>query len=133
MVTAAMKLKDTLKESYDKPRQHIKKQRHNFADKGLYGQSCGFPVVMYGCESWLIKKAESQRIDASNCGAVESLGLQEDQTNQSQKETYPKHSFEGPMLKVASPIFWPPDAKSQFSSSQKTLMLAKTEGRRRRE
>ena len=35
------------KESYDKPRQHIKKQRHHFADKGLYGQSFGFPVVMY--------------------------------------------------------------------------------------
>ena len=32
------------KESYDKPRQHIKKQRHHFADKGLYSQSYGFPV-----------------------------------------------------------------------------------------
>ena len=33
-----------------------------------------FPEVRYGCESWLIKKAESQRIDASNCGVAESLG-----------------------------------------------------------
>ena len=45
MVTAAMKLKDAcfLEESYDQPRQHIKKQRHYFADKGPYRQSYGFP------------------------------------------------------------------------------------------
>ena len=45
MVTAAMKLKDacSLKESYDQPRHHIKKQRHYFANKGLSSQSCGFP------------------------------------------------------------------------------------------
>ena len=39
-------------------RQYIKKQRHYFANKGLFSQSYGFfPVVMYGCESWMIKKA----------------------------------------------------------------------------
>jgi len=54
----------TWKNTYDKPRQGIKKQRHHFANKGLYNQSCGFPVVMYGCESWTIKKAECQRLDA---------------------------------------------------------------------
>ena len=66
MVTAAMKLKDTCpwKKSYDLPRQHIQKQRHYFADKGLSGQSYGFPVVMYECERWTIKKAEHGRIDA---------------------------------------------------------------------
>ena len=43
MVTAAMKLKDTpWKESYDQPRQHIKKQRHYFANKGLSSQGYGF-------------------------------------------------------------------------------------------
>ena len=53
------------KESYDQPRHHIKKQRHYFANTGLSSQSYGFfPVVMGGCESWTIKKAESQRIDA---------------------------------------------------------------------
>ena len=53
------------KESYDKPRQSIKKQRHHFANKGLYSQSyMVFPVVMYGCESWTIKKAEYQRTGA---------------------------------------------------------------------
>ena len=51
-------------ESYDQPRQHIKKQRHYFADKGPSSQSYGFPVVIYGCESWTIKIAEHQRIDA---------------------------------------------------------------------
>ena len=43
------------KKSYDQPRQHIKKQRHYFVNKG---PSMVFPVVMYGCESWTIKKAE---------------------------------------------------------------------------
>ena len=51
------------KKSYDQPRQHIKKQRHYFANKGLSSQNYGFPVVMYGCESWTIKKAEHWRID----------------------------------------------------------------------
>ena len=47
------------KKRYDQPRQHIKEQRHYFPDKGMI-----FPIVMYGCESWTIKKAECQRIDA---------------------------------------------------------------------
>ena len=60
MVIAAMKLKDTYswKGSYDQPRQHIKKQRHYFANKGPSSQGYGFPVVMYECESWTVKKAE---------------------------------------------------------------------------
>ena len=52
------------KKSYDRSRQHIKNQRHHFAAKGPYIQSSGFPVVMYGCESWTIKKAEHQRVDS---------------------------------------------------------------------
>ena len=66
MMTAALKLKDvcSLEKSYDQPRQHIKKQRHDFANKGPSNQGYGFPVVKYGCESWTIKKAEPQRIDA---------------------------------------------------------------------
>ena len=52
------------KKSYDQPRQHIKKQRHYFANKGPSSQGLVFPVVMYGCESWTIKKAECQRTDA---------------------------------------------------------------------
>ena len=56
MVTAAMKLKKkSWKKSYDQPRQHIKKQRHYFANNGPFSHG---PVVMSGCESWAIKKAE---------------------------------------------------------------------------
>ena len=60
MVTAAMKLKDScsLEESYDKAKQHIKKQRYYFAKKGTSSQSYHFPAVTYGCESWTLKKAE---------------------------------------------------------------------------
>ena len=46
------------RKSYDQPRQHIKKQRHYFVNKGPYSQGCSFSVVMYVCESWSIKKAE---------------------------------------------------------------------------
>ena len=46
------------KKNSDQPRQHIKKHRHYFANKGPSSQSYSFPVVMYGCESWTIKKAE---------------------------------------------------------------------------
>ena len=46
------------------PRQHIKKQRHYFANKGCIVKAMVFPVVMNGCASWTIKKAEHQRIDA---------------------------------------------------------------------
>ena len=51
------------KESYDQPRQHIKR-RHYFANKGPSSQGYGLSVVMNGCKSWPIKKAESQKIDA---------------------------------------------------------------------
>ena len=52
------------KKSYDKPRQHIKKQRHYFADKGPSSQTMVFPVIMYGCESWTITNTECQGTDA---------------------------------------------------------------------
>ena len=62
------------KESYNQPRQHIKKQRHYFANKGPSTQKAMvFPIVMHGYESWTIKKAEYQRIDALNCGVGEAL------------------------------------------------------------
>ena len=46
------------KKSYDKPKQHIKKQRHYFPNKGPIVKTMVFPIVMYGYESWMIKKAE---------------------------------------------------------------------------
>ena len=68
MVTAAMKLKDacSLEEIYE-PRLLTKKQRHYFAKKVMLSslvKPMVFPVVMYGCESWTLKKAERRRIDA---------------------------------------------------------------------
>ena len=51
------------KESYDQPRQHIQKQRHTLSTKVCLVKATVSPV-MYGCESWTVKKAELQRIDA---------------------------------------------------------------------
>ena len=52
------------KKNSEKSRQCIKEQIHHFADQVLYIQNYVFPVVMYGCESWTIKKTESLKIDA---------------------------------------------------------------------
>ena len=60
-----------LGKNYDQPRQHIKKQRHYFANKGCLVKAMVFPTVMYGCENWTIKRAEHRRIDASDCGVRE--------------------------------------------------------------
>ena len=91
------------KKSYDQPRQHIKKQRHYFANKSLSSQSYGFPVVMYGCESWTIKKAECQRIDAFELWCwrrVLRVPWTAGRSNQSiLKEISPGCSLEGLMLK----------------------------------
>ena len=68
------KMKKTLaswNESSDKPRHCIQKQRHHFADKGPYSQSYGFPVVMYTCESWTIKKLSTEELMLLNCGVGE--------------------------------------------------------------
>ena len=52
------------KKSYEKPRQHLQKQRHHFAEKKSVYKATVLPVVTYRCESWTIKKAEHQRTDA---------------------------------------------------------------------
>ena len=59
-----IKMRAPWKKSYDQPRQSIKKQRHYFTDKDSSSQTMVYPVVMYGCEKWTIKKAEPRRIDA---------------------------------------------------------------------
>ena len=46
------------KKSYDQPREHIQKQRHNLLTKVSLVKAIVFPVVMYGCESWTVKKAQ---------------------------------------------------------------------------
>ena len=92
-----------------------------------------FPVVMYGCESWTVKKAEHRRIDALNCGvgedSWESLGLQGDPTSPFIKQISPGCTLEGLMLKVKLQYFghlmW------RVDSLEKTLMLGGIGGRRR--
>ena len=96
------------KKSYDKPRQHMKKQRHYFANKGPnLSQSNGFPVIMYGCVSWTIKKAEHQRIDAFELWCWRRLfrvPWTARRSNQSiLKKISPKYSLEGMMLKLLLP------------------------------
>ena len=107
MVTAAMKLKDA--SSLDQPRQHIKKQRHYFANKGLSSQGYGFPVVMYGCESWIIEKAECQRTDAFEVWCWRRLlrvPWTARRSNQSiLKEISPGCSLEGLTLKLKLQYF----------------------------
>ena len=116
MVTAAMKLKMLAPwtKSHNKPRQCIKKQRHYFADKGPYSQSYGFSVVMYGCESWTIKKAEHQRIGVFELWCWRRLlrvPWTARRSNQSiLKEINPKYS--GTDAEAEAPKMWPPNSKS---------------------
>ena len=92
------------KKSYDQPRQHINKQRHCFANKGSYSQAMVFPVLMYGCESWTIKKAEHQRIDVSELWCWRRLlkvPWTARRSNQSiLKDINPQYSLEELMLKL---------------------------------
>ena len=93
-----------------------------------------FPVVMYGCESWTIKTAEYQRIDAFELWCLRRLlrvPRIARRSNQSiLKEINPKYSLEGLMLKLKLQSFG--HLMQRTDSLEKTLMLGKIEGRRRR-
>ena len=93
-----------------------------------------FPVVMYGCESWTIKKAEHQRIDAFELWCWRRLlrvPWTARRSNQSiLKEINPDYSLEGLMLKLKLQYFG--HLMGRTDSFEKTLMLGKIEGRRRR-
>ena len=92
------------KKSYDPPRQHIKKQRHYFTNRGLSSQIMVFPVVMCGCENRTVKKAERWRIDAFELWYWRRLlrvPWTARRSNQSVlKEISPGISLEGMMLKL---------------------------------
>ena len=94
-----------------------------------------FPVVVYGCESWTIKKAERQRIDAFELWCWRRLlrvPWTARRSNQSiLKEISPTCSLEGLMLKLKLQYFGP--LMQRMDSLEKTLMLGKIEGKRRRE
>ena len=93
-----------------------------------------FPVVMYGCESWTVKKAEHQRIDALGLWCWRRLvrvPWTARRSNQSiLKEISPEYSLQGLMLKLKHQYF--DHLKRRTGSLKKTLMLGKIEGRRRR-
>ena len=124
------------KKNYDQPRQHIKKHRHYFANKDPSSQSYGhsFPIVVYGCESWTIKKALHGRIDAFELWCWRRLlrvPWTARRSNQSiLKEISPEYSLEGLMLKLKLQYFG--YLMQRIDSLEKTPMLGKIEGRRRR-
>ena len=93
-----------------------------------------FPVVMYGCESWTIKKAERRRIDAFELWCLRRLlrvPWTARRSNQSiLKEISPRCSLEGLMLKLKLQYFG--HLMQRADSFEKTLMLGKIESRRRR-
>ena len=122
------------KESFDQPRQHIKKQIHYFVNKGPSSQGYGFSsshVWMWELdykESWapknccfwtlVLEKTLESPLDCKEIQPVHPKG------NQSSVFTGRTD------VEAETPILWPPDRKSD--SSEKTLMLGKIEGRRRR-
>ena len=91
-------------ESYDQPRQHVKKQGHYFVNKVQLVKAMVFAVVMFGCESWTIKKAERRRIDAFELWCWRRLlrvPWTARRSNQSMlKEINSEYSLEGLMLKL---------------------------------
>ena len=93
-----------------------------------------FPVVMYGCESWTIKRAEHQRIDAFELRCWRRLlrvPWTARRSNQSiLKEINPEYSLEGLLLKLKLQYFG--HLIQRTDSFEKTLMLGKIKGRRRR-
>ena len=122
------------KESYDQPRQYIKKQRHYFVDKGPSCQGYGFLVVIYGCESWTVKEAECQRIDAFQLWCWRRL-LRGSWTARRSNQSIPKairagFSLEEMMLKLKLQFFG--HLMRRVDSLEKTLTLGGIGDRRRR-
>ena len=121
------------KKSYEKLRQCNKKQRHYFADKGLFSQSYDFSSShVWMWESWTIKKAEHWRTDAFELWCWRRLlraFWTARRSNQSiLKEINPAYSLEGLMLKLQ----YFGHLMQRADSLEKTLMLGKIEGRKRR-
>ena len=121
------------KKIYDQYRQHIKKQDINLPTNVHLVKAVVFPVVMYGCESWTITKAECQRIDAFELWCWRRLlrvPWTARRSNQSiLKEINPEYSLEGLMLKLKLQYFG--HKMERADSLEKTLMLGKVKGRRR--
>ena len=136
MVIAAMKLKDaySLKGSYDQPGQHIKKQRHYFANKRPSSQGYGFSSGRVWMWELDYKESWAPKIDAFELWCWRRLlrvPWTARRSNQSIiKEISPEYSLEGLMLKLNLQYFG--HLMQRIDSFEKTLMLGKIEGGRRR-
>ena len=120
-------------ESYEKPREYVKKQIHHLLTKVCVVKAMVFPEVMYSSESWTIKKAARRRINSFELCYRRLLRVPwtARRSNQSTlKETNPEYSLEGLMLNLKlqhiGDLMW------RANSLEKTLMLGKIEGRKRR-
>ena len=116
MVIAAMKLKDTYSlegKLWPNLNSILKSRDMTLPTKVCLVKAMVFPVVIYGCESWTIKKAECQRIDADGVGEDSwRVPWTARRSNQSiLKEISPEYSLEGLMLKLKLQL-WSPDVKS---------------------
>ena len=137
MVTAAMKLKDACfleKKAMTNLDSILKSRDITLPTKVHLIKAMLFPIVMYGCESWTIKKAEHQRIDAFELWCWRRL-LRVPWTamisNQSiLKEINPEYSLEGFMLNLKLQYFG--HLMRRTDSLENTLMLRKIEGRKRK-
>ena len=122
------------KKSYDQPRQHIKSRDITLPTKVCLVKAMVFPVVVHGCESWAIKKAEPQRIDAFELWCWRRLLRVPWTTRRSNqsilKKVSPEYTLEGQMLKLKLQYFG--HLMQRTDSLEKTLMLGKIEGRKRR-
>ena len=123
-----------LRESYDKPRQYIKLRHITLRTKVHIVKAMIFPVVMYGCENWTIKKAEHWRIDAFQLWCWRRL-LRVPWTlrRSSQsvlKEISPEYALEGLLLKVKLQYFG--HLMQRADSLEKSLILGRIEGKRRK-
>ena len=122
------------KESCDHPRQHIKNQRHHFANKSPSCQGYGFSSSLVWMWEWTVKKAEHRRIDAFELWCwkrlLRVLWTARSYNRSILKEMSPGCSLEGLMLKLKLQYFGHLMRSADWF--EKTLILGKIEGRRRR-
>ena len=101
------------KKIYDQPRQHIRKQRHYFANKGPSGQRYGFSSCMYVCESWTIKKAPKYWCFWTVVLKTFESSLDCKESQQINPKGNQSWIFIGRTdAEAETPILWPPDVKN---------------------
>ena len=119
------------KKSYEQPRQHIKKQRHHFADKGPYSQSYGFSsghVWMWELDHK--RRLSTKELKPSNWCQRRSPWTARRSSQSILEKINPEYLSEGLMLKLKLQYFG--HLMQRVNSLEKTLMLGKTDSRKRR-